>query len=373
MVDQKTGDVKKETIYRKGAVMTLNRNPRIAILWHGDRESRNNASAEQNKFSKVFEEFQLYNFTAEPAVYNDEFVDEVRHQLTQVDGVLVWVNPISGGKDRSILDDMLRIVALSGVFVSTHPDVILKMGTKEVLYQTREMGWSGGDIHLYQSVEELRQKLPIRLANGSSRVLKQNRGNNGIGVWRVEFVGRSAAQGTDPIVRVLHAERDSIEKVMRLSEFIHQCEFYFDGSGQMIDQPFHSPLPYGMVRCYMTQDEVVGFGHQYVTALHRPENGSETLQQQPRTYHPESKPEFQSLKTKMESEWISQLQYLLDIETESLPIIWDADFLYGPKTAAGEDTYVLCEINVSSVHPFPDSALPKLVKAAVASIKNYQK
>ena len=38
----------------------------------------------------------------------------------------------------------------------------------------------------------------------------------------------------------------------------------------------------------------------------------------------------------------------------SLPVLWDADFLYGPRTASGDDTYVLCEINVSSVIPFPD-------------------
>lgn len=39
----------------------------------------------------------------------------------------------------------------------------------------------------------------------------------------------------------------------------------------------------------------------------------------------------------------------LNIGRESLPIVWDADFLYGPRTATGEDTYVLWEINVSSV------------------------
>jgi hypothetical protein len=360
-------------IYQKGAVMILNRNPRIAILFHGDRESRDNATTKNNKFSQVFEELQLYNVTAVPAVYNDEFAQEMRHQLSQVDGVLAWVNPIEGGRNRSILDDILRDVASSGVFVSTHPDVILKMGTKEVLFQTREMDWGGGDIYLYKSIEELRQQLPARLANGSSRVLKQNRGNNGNGVWRVEFVDGHAAQGTDPVVRVLHALRNSTEQEMPLSEFLNQCESYFAGSGQMIDQPFHSPQPDGMVRCYMTHNEVVGFGHQYVTALLRSPSGSEPLQAQPRIYHPETKPEFQALKTKLESEWIPQLQNLLDIETESLPIIWDADFLYGPKTAAGEDTYVLCEINVSSVHPFPDSALPRFVKTAVASVKNYQK
>jgi hypothetical protein len=74
----------------------------------------------------------------------------VRHQLNQVDGVLMWVNPNEGGRNRSILDAMLRDIASNGVFVSTHPDVILKMGTKEVLFQTREMQWAGhGELAIY--------------------------------------------------------------------------------------------------------------------------------------------------------------------------------------------------------------------------------
>jgi hypothetical protein len=47
---------------------------------------------------------------------------------------------------------------------------------------------------------------------------------------------------------------------------------------------------------------------------------------------------------------------LLGIDAVSLPIIWDADFLYGPRTASSEDTFVLCEINVSSVFAIPDQA-----------------
>ncbi|GLV54280.1 hypothetical protein KDH_11280 [Dictyobacter sp. S3.2.2.5] len=352
--------------------MILKKKPRVAILWHGDREARDTMTAEKNRFQKIFVEFERYDISAEPAVYNDLFVDEVRHQLRDVDGVLVWVNPVQDETNRTVLDDMLREVASYGVFVSTHPDVIVKMGTKEVLFQTRAMGW-GGDIHLYRNQEELHQQLPIRLAHGASRVLKQNRGNNGIGVWRVEVIDKSRAQEPDPVVRVLHALRDSTEKQMLLSEFMNLCDTYFAASGHIIDQPFHSPMPHGMVRCYVSQNEVVGFGHQYVTALLRPEGSSEPLQPQPRIYFAESQPEFQTLRRTMETEWIPQLQKLLTIETKALPVIWDADFLFGPKTATGEDTYLLCEINVSSVYPFPDSALPKLVQAAIASIKNRQK
>lgn len=241
----------------------------------------------------------------------------------------------------------------------------VKLGTKEVLFQTREMAW-GGDVYLYQSIEELRKQLPARLANGESRVLKQNSGNGGNGVWRVDLVEETLA--TAPTVRVIHAQRNSNEQQMPLSEFIEQCEAYFKGSGQMIDQPYYCPVPGGMVRCYMSHNQVVGFGHQYVTALlHEPK------EPKPRIYYPETNPEFQKLKTKMENEWLPQLQVLLNIETESLPIIWDADFLYGPKTSSGEQTFVLCEINVSSVHPYPESAPPYFVKNTVERILSHRK
>jgi hypothetical protein len=60
---------------------------------------------------------------------------------------------------------------------------------------------------------------------------------------------------------------------------------------------------------------------------------------------------------------------MLDIDAQSLPIIWDADFLYGPRSASGEDTYVLCEINVSSVFPFPEQAPSEIARRALARLR----
>jgi hypothetical protein len=82
--------------------------------------------------------------------------------------------------------------------------------------------------------------------------------------------------------------------------------------------------------------------------------------------HPATAPEFHALRTKMESEWTPQMMQLLGIDARSLPIIWDADFLYGPRDATGQDTYVLCEINVSSVFPFPEQAPPEIARLAKA-------
>jgi hypothetical protein len=75
---------------------------------------------------------------------------------------------------------------------------------------------------------------------------------------------------------------------------------------------------------------------------------------------------FQALKAAMETEWVPQMMQALGIERWELPIIWDADFLYGPRTAAGADTYVLCEINVSSCFAIPDEAPAAIAELVLA-------
>jgi hypothetical protein len=63
------------------------------------------------------------------------------------------------------------------------------------------------------------------------------------------------------------------------------------------------------------------------------------------------------------------MKELLDLHTHALPVLWDADFLLGPKDATGADTYVLCEINVSAVWPFPTQASRNIAEAALARVQ----
>jgi len=106
---------------------------KVAILWRGDREAKRTATAQNNRFHRIFEELEKAGIQAEPAVYDEGFAGEVRGQLLAADGVLVWVDPIHQGKTRAQLDPMLREIASRGPWISAHPDVILKMGIKEVL------------------------------------------------------------------------------------------------------------------------------------------------------------------------------------------------------------------------------------------------
>jgi hypothetical protein len=182
-----------------------------------------------------------------------------------------------------------------------------------------------------------------------------------------------AAPGLDTLIRARHAKRGAIEEEMTFGEFCGRCEEYFRAvDGRMIDQEYQERLPEGMIRCYLVHDRVAGFGHQAVNALFPAPSGAapeEAPQPGPRYYHPPSKPEFQDLKMTLESEWVPAVRQLLNIDRESLPVLWDCDFLLGRKGAQGEDTYVLGEINVSSVSPYPESVVPFVVEATLARMR----
>jgi len=343
---------------------------KIAILWRGDAEARQAATPQNNRFYRIFEELGTVGIHTEPAVYDEEFADEVREQLLAADGVLVWVDPIHQGKTRAALDPFLRDVASRGPWVSAHPDIILKMGVKEVLYQTKHLGW-GSDTHLYRTSAEFGAAFPRRLQSSGPRVIKQNRGNGGQGVWKVEQM--PTRTGAADTVRILHAQRGSIPQDLPLQEFMALCEPYFSWGGCIIDQPFQPRLPDGMIRCYMGTDKVVGFGHQFIKALIPPPPevpDSPAAQPGPRIMHGADAVPFQALRSKMEDEWTPQMMEVLGIDVASLPIIWDADFLYGPRTASGEDSYVLCEINVSSCFAIPDQASAAIARSVLQRLSN---
>jgi hypothetical protein len=250
------------------------------------------------------------------------------------------------------------------------------MGTKDVLFRTRTMGW-GCDTRHYPTFAAMQRELPESLATGEARVLKQARGHSGDGVWKVELAdhaGTSTASVVSPHagVRVRHAKRDSVETTMSLAAFIAQCEPYFSRGDGMIDQDYQRRLSEGMVRCYLVRDRVAGFGEQLVNALYPAEPGApanSAPQPGARLYYPPTRADFQRLKDRLEQEWLDQLCGIVGVEKAQLPILWDADFLYGEKGADGADTYILCEINVSSVYPFPDDALGPLVAATLAQIE----
>jgi hypothetical protein len=120
-------------------------------------------------------------------------------------------------------------------------------------------------------------------------------------------------------------------------------------------------------------DEVVGFCHQWPTGLLSPEQAGDWSADDPPAVHVMEDPDtpvYQPLRKSLETEWVPQMTSLLDLDSAALPVIWDADFLYGPTTDSGVDSYVLCEINVSAVWPYPAQAATTIAEAALARVWN---
>lgn len=338
---------------------------RIGILWRGERGAHR--PPEDRGLGPLFDAFAALPVEVVPVPFSDERVDEVREEVCGLDGLLVWVNPIQDGANRQHVDELLQEVAACGIWVSAHPAVIRKMGTKQVLFQTRHLGW-GSDTDLYRSVQELAERLPVRLARHDRLVVKQGRGNGGNGVWSVELVEPRvrATLGSPVLVREARAKDGSTERVS-LGEFVERCGGYFPWSGVLVDQEYQRRLGEGMIRCYFSHGEVVGFGRQWPKGLLAAEVAASLPDRASVMESPET-PDYRLLREHAERDWVPEMSRVLGLDSRVLPVIWDADFLFGTPDERGDDRFVLCEINVSAVWPFPPMAAPIIASNTVARV-----
>jgi hypothetical protein len=358
------------------------RGNRIALVFRGDDATRKVTSVDGSRLAPIADALASVGLAAEPAVFGEEWVDEIREQLLGVAGALIWVDPVTGSEDRGVLDALLREISVAGVFVSAHPDVILRMGTKEVLYTTRELSWAT-DTYLYNTPKELSEGLIRLLGSGQARVLKQYRGNGGIGVWKIELArpGVPVTVQSNVLVQSARARDENVEE-STLGAFLERSQKYFGyagGEGRLVDQPYLPRIAEGLIRCYLVADEVVGFCRQYPEGL-SPDDLAASVREPPppnrvfglpaaKTMFGPDEPSLARLRNSVEWEWLPGLQRLTGVEPASLPVLWDADFVLGPPDDTGADTYVLTEINVSAVAPFPKRAVATLAHAVARRVR----
>src|SRR5688572_9666340 len=155
----------------------------IAIVVYGEPGSGRNALTEE-KYRSLTTTFIESGLNVDSVLYHDSVAASLSNELKKYKCILVWVNPLEQGNDRSQLDALLQHVASSGVFVSAHPDTILKLGTKGILYETRNEEF-GTATRLFKSMNDLRDQF---LAGAAEfKILKQYRGNGGQGVFKVDI------------------------------------------------------------------------------------------------------------------------------------------------------------------------------------------
>jgi hypothetical protein len=322
----------------------------IALMVFGEPGSSRNALTE-DKYKNLSAHFTESGFNVDPVLYHDSIAEKLIRELTKYKAILVWINPIEQGYNRKILDALLSELATHGCFVSAHPDTILKMGTKEILYRVRETDF-GGDTKLYRSFDDFKQNFFGSKESAAIRVVKPYRGNGGNGVFKID-----ATNYKNNRIGITHAKGANEERILTVEKFFAEFESYFATNDMLIDQAWNPNIINGMVRCYLTGPMVTGFGYQEVNALYPGKVPSQ------RFYFSEDCKLFGDLKNIMENDWVPQLQQITGIKNEMLPVIWDADFFINDvNTENTVKKYSLCEINTSCVSPFPESSIPHIVE-----------
>ncbi len=326
--------------------------PTVGILLHGANAAPRNAFTE-DKYRLLAEKMSERQWQVRTLTYHDSSRAALHHEARACDAVLVWINPTEPGLDRAKLDTFLRVLAESGVLVSAHPDAILRLGTKDVLVTTQSLGWSV-DAVAQRSVAEFQERFPAAVRRDGARVLKQYRGHSGEGVWKITalesdmFELRSAARGELP--------REMSESAL----VAYFADEVFARGSHLVDQRWVATMNRGMVRAYLCGTKVAGFGYQEIVALHPTAAGDDFTRRQPsrRYYYTEDCFLFRRLRQRLEQQWLPALRNLMAMRADEFPLLWDTDFFLGDPP---DSEFLLCEINVSCVSPFPESAITHVI------------
>jgi len=282
--------------------------------------------------------------------YNVNEHDRFFEVVSQFEGVIIRINPgqitANGGSQQKFDTDMMKIA--QNVPVWPTPLTMEKMGAKDALCQIKEMDFGLPDTVGYYSPEEIRGDDGFRKTIAfQPRVVKQNRGSAGEGIWIIKlkdetkycdtYGGRLAA---DDEVLVCEEANDSHKEEHTVKEFLDFCENgrteggvewtsigtgkYFDGGreagGQMVDQRFLPRIAEGEARFVMIGRNLNrvehyvylgGVGGETKTTIYKP--GEEGFP-------------YTDIQNKLESE-IDTYMEKLGLTIADLPLLWAADFI----------------------------------------------
>lgn len=261
------------------------------------------------------------------------------------DGYVSRVNP-GNIKEEKLYFEMLRKLCDDGLVGMPHPDAMIGYGAKDALTKLADTELVPDDTYAYYDIATFKSTFPKSLAKGE-RVLKQNRGSTGEGIWRVRLENADDYGKCDSLpldTKIICTEaKDNHTEERKLGEFMDFCEQYIVGdNGMLVDMTFLPRIKEGEIRILMLYKTPVYVVHK------KPAQGgdafSATLFSGAKYRYDEPK-EWENL-----IGWF--LQRLPEIRTKlgnyDLPLIWTADFILDTDEN-GKDKYVLGEINCSCV------------------------
>ncbi|MCS5478610.1 Cj0069 family protein [Corynebacterium sp. YIM 101645] len=287
---------------------------------------------------------------AEVLFFRPEWADELfRYAAANFDGYISRVNPgnIPGGEDGYL--DLLTRLSDAGLVGMSTPAEMMAYGAKDALVKLNTTDLVPADTAAYYDVAAFHRTFPTSLSHGE-RVLKQNRGSTGSGIWRVQLLDKELAATVEPgtalpldtMLKCTEAV-DNHTEIRPLGEFMDFCDQYILGAnGMLVDMRFLPRILEGEIRILLVGPHPVFVVHK--KPAEGGDNFSATLFSGARyTYdRPEA---WQEL---VDTFAAARPVIAEKLGGDNIPLIWTADFMLDTATD-GSDTYVLGEINCSCV------------------------
>merc|ERR1712146_664504 len=237
------------------------------------------------------------------------------------------------------LDGLLNDMVAKGKKGMSSAESMQKMGAKDALVKIKDLECGLSCTAAYYNMEELTANFPKTMASGDIRVLKQNRGSQGEGIWVCKFAEGEEKKITDgkcPEDTMLDLTEafDNHKEKKTLGEFMKFCKVYLDGeNGQLVDQKFLPRIVEGEVRVFMIGETPIELIHK------KPVEGGISATLASGAKYVKYKPDdakFTLLMSKFKAD-LPKLMDALELKGQPLPLVWTADFILGPKTEDGQD------------------------------------
>lgn len=299
----------------------------------------------RNDSKPIIDSLKKRGWSAEIIFYQDEDRGEIyRHTIEKADAYISRVNPGNLVSETGYFQ-MLRELVNNGVEGLPHPDAMIAYGAKNSVEKLKGTDIVPDDVFTYYDYETLKEEFPKSLKNGV-RVIKQNRGSTGEGIWRVEVLDADKIKGKVPLNAKLKLTeaRDNHTEEKTLQEFLEYCIKYLEGdNGMLLDMPFLERIKEGEIRVLMLRDTVVNIVHKKPVETADAFSATLFSGAKYRYDKPEKWPELVAKVKKS----LRTIQSRLG--NYDLPLIWTADFMLDTDKKTGKDKYILGEINASCV------------------------
>ena len=296
--------------------------------------------------------------------------------VRQFDALIVRCNPgqiKADGGSQEKFDDGMRTMQRLGIQVWPSPDVMEFMGAKDALTKIANLNIGLEDTLTYYTdaafVDGFKKTMAFQ-----PRVIKQNRGSSGEGIWIIKLKAGNYCSSygervcDDSEVLSLMEANDNHAEEHTVAEFIEWCikgrtsksgtwtskgvGKYLEGGkaagGQLVDQRFCPRIVEGELRYNCVGPKLVGIIHKKpkeggISAV----SGTGSIY----TFYGPEEPKFANLTTNFLTKDMDKVMPALGLPNEPIPLWWTTDFiLASPEgTPVEQEKWIVGEFNCSCV------------------------